>query len=235
MGQGDPYGQHQAGVIVTAPIFQAWNAAAQTLSAVERWLSDGRPRGTVVEDFDGPPPTLRDGESVIDAIERLRHRGRELRADIHRIRSSCFPSSHCKEKAKKQILAPAARGAPVVAHLIEHDGDITWRDERRRRGPRNAHRVVSLRGLSPSRARCCQRAAQQHAGETRLWLRKTRQNRSRRFKQQPLVSALSLRSRQQVLLTTAPQLLPASVRKNRLASFRRRQRYDRRRSNEFSH
>ena len=33
---------------------QAWQAASAALSACETWLRDGRPHGTVLEDYDGP-------------------------------------------------------------------------------------------------------------------------------------------------------------------------------------
>jgi hypothetical protein len=105
----------------------AWQAASQALAACEAWLRDGRPHGTVLEDFDGPEPMLAKGESgLLDAVENRRRRGRELKADLHRIRSAPFPSSYCKAQMRAEIEALAMRGAPDVTNLIEHDGKIIW-------------------------------------------------------------------------------------------------------------
>jgi hypothetical protein len=104
----------------------AWREAGQTLAAVEQWLRDGRPPNTTLQDFDGKPPSLAKSEIVTDAIERLRRRGRELRADQRRVQSAPYPSSYCKQRAKEQIEALAQRGAPDVSLLIEHDGNVEF-------------------------------------------------------------------------------------------------------------
>jgi hypothetical protein len=110
-----------------------WQASSRVLSACEAWLRDGRPSGTVLEDFDGPSPKLNKGETVLDAVERLRRRGRELKADLHRIEGAPYPSSHAKAKCRAEIEALAARGAPDVTNLIEHDGKIEWPIRKRSR------------------------------------------------------------------------------------------------------
>jgi hypothetical protein len=105
----------------------AWRTTSETLVAVEQWLRDGRPAGTVLEDIDGPPEVkLIKGESVTDAIERLRRRSRELKADLHRIRSAPYPSSHAKARMRAQIDALAQQGAPNVSDLVENDRQIVW-------------------------------------------------------------------------------------------------------------
>ncbi len=50
----------------------AWRAAGQVRQAVETWLRDGRPRGTMLEDYETEVPKLAKGETVLDAIERIR-------------------------------------------------------------------------------------------------------------------------------------------------------------------
>jgi hypothetical protein len=47
-----------------------------------------RPHGTTLEDYDGEEPKLLKNETVTDAVERLRRRGRELKANLHRIQSA---------------------------------------------------------------------------------------------------------------------------------------------------
>jgi len=81
--------------------------------AVEQWLRDGRPGNTVPEDFDGSEPKLLKNETLIDDIERFRRRGREVKATIHTIQSSCFPHSYCKGRMREQVGALAQAGTPV--------------------------------------------------------------------------------------------------------------------------
>ncbi len=101
----------------------AWQAASQALSACETWLRTGRPSGVVLQDFD-PVPKLAKGEGVADAIERLRRRGRELKADLHRVRSAPYPSAHALKRLV-EIVTRLAR-EPDVSLLLEHDADIFW-------------------------------------------------------------------------------------------------------------
>jgi hypothetical protein len=104
----------------------ALQAANAVLSNIMGWIRAGRPGSTVLEEVEIEPPKLNRGEAVRDAIERLRRRGRELKADAHRIRSAPYPSRFCKERAKAQVEALAERGTPDVAMLIEHGADIAW-------------------------------------------------------------------------------------------------------------
>jgi hypothetical protein len=86
--------------------------ASQAKAAVESWLRDGKPSGVRLEDFEGPEPTLNKGENgILDAIENRRRRVRELRADLHRIESAPFPSSHAKAQMRAQIGQLAQAGA----------------------------------------------------------------------------------------------------------------------------
>lgn len=104
----------------------AWQATSGPLANAEAWLRDGRPHGTVLEDFTGPKPTLSKGEDLLSAIERLRRRSRELKADLHRIASAPYPSSHAKARTRAMIEQLAQRGTPDVSSLIELDRDIIW-------------------------------------------------------------------------------------------------------------
>lgn len=101
-------------------------SASTVLSNVETWLRDGRPSGTVLKDFDGPDPTLAKGEDVLSALDSVRRRVRELKADLHRIRSSPFPSSYAKQQMRAVVDGLAARGAVNVSRLVEHDGPVEF-------------------------------------------------------------------------------------------------------------
>ena len=91
----------------------------------------------------GPAPKLAKGESLLDAIERIRHRGRELLADANRIRSSPYPSSWAKAQVRAQVAALAQRGAPDVTLLVEHGRDsVTWPMQNLQSAIHNADRAA---------------------------------------------------------------------------------------------
>ena len=101
----------------------AWRTASHVQSNVERWLREAGP----LADHETPLPTPVKGENnLLDQIENRRRRVRELRADLHRVRSSCYPSAYCKQRLRAQIEELAERGAPSVSALIEHDGEVIW-------------------------------------------------------------------------------------------------------------
>ena len=85
----------------------AWQTASGALAAVESWLKDGRPGSTVLEAVEVEPPKLAKGEDVLSGVERLRRRGRELKADLARISAAPFPSSYAKAQMRRQIDALA--------------------------------------------------------------------------------------------------------------------------------
>ena len=87
-------------------------SASQTLGAVQMWLRD-RPPG-VLEDHETPEPKLNKGESLTDAIERIRRRVRELKADLHRIQSAPFPASHCKQRVREMIEATVGARSAIA-------------------------------------------------------------------------------------------------------------------------
>jgi hypothetical protein len=107
----------------------AWQAASGALANTETWLKSGMPGGTTLLDYDCEPPKLNKGETVIDGIERYRRRCRELRADLHRIRSAPYPSSHAKAQMRAQIEQLAERGTPSVSRLIELDGPVDFQTQ----------------------------------------------------------------------------------------------------------
>ncbi|MEY9131930.1 hypothetical protein ACVMII_000798 [Bradyrhizobium diazoefficiens] len=108
----------------------AWRMASQALANVEDWLRIGRPHGTMLEAYDGPEPKLAKGENgLLDAVENRRRRVRELRADMHRIRSAPFPSSYAKAQMRAQVEALAQRGAPSVSRLVELDGPVDFQTQ----------------------------------------------------------------------------------------------------------
>jgi hypothetical protein len=106
----------------------AWQATSAALAECERWLREHG--GTTLEAVEIAPPRLAKGESLTDAILRVRRRVRELRADLHRIESAPYPSSHCKARMRVQVEELAQQGAPSLSSLIEHDGKIEWPTQR---------------------------------------------------------------------------------------------------------
>jgi hypothetical protein len=95
-------------------------------AACEDYLRHGVPGNCTLEPVEVEPPKLNKGEGVLDGIERLRRRGRGLKADLHRIASAPFPSSYSKQRLREMVEQLAARGTPDVTNLIEHDREIIW-------------------------------------------------------------------------------------------------------------
>jgi hypothetical protein len=123
-----------------------WQPAARVRQNCETWLKQ-KPQGTAVEDAPAELPKLNGKETLLDGIEKLRRRGRELQADAHRIRSGPYPSSWAKEQARAQVAALAQRGAPNVTLLVEH-GRAASRGRCKACG-----RKYSTRGRRPSGSR----------------------------------------------------------------------------------
>ncbi|MFZ0849995.1 MAG: hypothetical protein WAO08_12415 [Hyphomicrobiaceae bacterium] len=105
---------------------QAFQAVARVHADTLAWLVNGRPVGTTLEDYDGAEPKLNGKESLLDAVQRLQRRGRELKSDLARISAAPFPSDHCKQRMREEIEVLAQRGAPSMALMIEHDGETGW-------------------------------------------------------------------------------------------------------------
>jgi hypothetical protein len=83
---------------------QAWRAASQALANVESWLRHGKPSGVLLQEHETEVPKLAKNEpGLLDAIENRRRRVRELRADLHRIASSPYPSSYAKQRPDRGI------------------------------------------------------------------------------------------------------------------------------------
>jgi hypothetical protein len=134
----------------------AWQTASVALANVEAWLRDGRPHGTVLQDYDGEVPKLGKGENgLLDAIENRRGRVRELRADLHRIASAPFPSSYAKHKMRAQIEALAMQGAPSVSRLVELDGPVDFQTQQVRSEVYNAQAAVAFAEMPDTVALTC--------------------------------------------------------------------------------
>jgi hypothetical protein len=107
----------------------AFQSASAAQANVEAWLRDGRPHGNVLEAIEVEPPTRLKGETVLDAVERFRRRGRELKADLHRIASAAYPSAYCKQRMREMVEALAQRGAPSVSRLVELDSPVEFQTQ----------------------------------------------------------------------------------------------------------
>jgi hypothetical protein len=109
----------------------AWRTVSQAKAACEDFLRHGVPGNCTIEAaVEVEPPKLLKGETVLDAIERHRRRGRELKADLHRIASAPYPSSYAKAKMREQVERLAQIGTPDCSMLIEHDKDVAWATQR---------------------------------------------------------------------------------------------------------
>ena len=101
-----------------------WNTTGQLERGVCDWLlRGGVPHGCALDPVDDPPLSelLKKGETIANAVERFRHRRREQLADLHRVRSSPWPSSVAKAAAKAQIEMLAEAAAPDVDRCVEQN------------------------------------------------------------------------------------------------------------------
>jgi hypothetical protein len=101
-----------------------WNASSRALVGVESWLRAGRPGGAVLVDHEGDAPKLRNGESLQDGITRFRKKIVDFLAEISDIERRPLPSGWCRQRARTQIEALAARGKPNVQALVAGDLDV---------------------------------------------------------------------------------------------------------------
>ncbi|WP_050625650.1 hypothetical protein [Bradyrhizobium viridifuturi] len=79
-----------------------------------------------VKPYTGALPTLRKGETALDAVEARRRRLRELAADASRVNTAPFPSAVAKAKAKERIEALARRGEPDGFLAVERGEAVQW-------------------------------------------------------------------------------------------------------------
>ena len=105
-----------------------WNAAGQLRQSVGDWVLRGVPGDCVLETLEDAPLSelLKKGETIATAVERYRHRLRELAADLHRVRSSPWPSSLAKAAARELIDRLADAGQPNLDGAIEHGQPISF-------------------------------------------------------------------------------------------------------------
>lgn len=113
-----------------------WQAAAAALANVEGWLKAGIPGNCTLEPAVIEPPKLGKNETLLDALDRVRRRGREIKASLHTVRSAPWPSAHVKRRLR-EIVERLAR-EPDVSLLLEHDTDLSW--------PSTSHRAEVIGG-----------------------------------------------------------------------------------------
>jgi hypothetical protein len=108
----------------------AWRSASGSVVNCENWAKEGRPGNTVMEYCPTEPPKPAKGDSLLDLIEKLRRRGRELQADANRISSAQFPAAFVKAKMRETILRLSEAGCPNISGMVEHDGPLTFAQSR---------------------------------------------------------------------------------------------------------
>ena len=132
----------------------AQQAALRVKAACEDFLRYGVPGNCQIAVIEVEEPKLLKNEGLMDGIARFQRRGREIKATIHTIQSSCFPKDYCKSRAREMVEALAERGAISVSRLVEHDGDLEFPSLQQRAMVHNAtpgavayHEAVDVAGL----------------------------------------------------------------------------------------
>jgi hypothetical protein len=123
-----------------------WHAAAQTERIVEDWLGSGVPRGCTIVDHEpiDAAALLKKNETLIDAVERVRRRGREIAADLNRVRTAPHPSADRKLAMRQQVDALAELAAPHVSASIAIGSPIEFPTENVRVDVHNAPGAVGF-------------------------------------------------------------------------------------------
>ncbi|MET4244605.1 hypothetical protein [Bradyrhizobium sp. RT10b] len=101
-----------------------WNAAGSLARNVTDWLMHGGiPQDCVIEAIEDQPISelVQKGETVANAVERYRHRLRELDADARRLSANPWPSSEQKRKVAVVIEQLAEHGRPNFESMVEHN------------------------------------------------------------------------------------------------------------------
>lgn len=97
----------------------------ELLRAIEQAIAS-RPAGTIGRMVETEPPTLKKGETILDGVESRRRRGRELLADLARVRAAPVPSSIVRQRMRQQVADLAARGRPDASRAVEIAEEIEW-------------------------------------------------------------------------------------------------------------
>jgi hypothetical protein len=98
------------------------------VARIEQWLAGGVPPDNRVIDHGeiAISSILKRNETEVQALDRLRHRLRELAADEHRARSAPLPSSEAVARGRAEVEALAQRGEVDVSGLIEAGQPLRW-------------------------------------------------------------------------------------------------------------
>lgn len=98
----------------------------QLVTRIEGWVADSASASLAFLPIEHAAPKLGKNEHLLDAIDRVRRRGRELAADRHRIESAPIFAAEAKAKARTYLEELAARARPDVFGLIERSGTVEW-------------------------------------------------------------------------------------------------------------
>lgn len=96
-------------------------ALTATVAAIQAWL-EKLPASAALELVEPPPITLKDGETVLAAVDRIRTELAATQRELQRVRSAGLPVEVLKAQATKFVEELVARGRPV----IKGDHDIPF-------------------------------------------------------------------------------------------------------------
>lgn len=101
-----------------------WRILSTLVRRSENWIMD-IPAGTAIA-MHTVDPQLRGGETLVDGIERLRGRLREVRAEHDRVMAAPWPSAVAKQKLRQQINKLAEAGRPLAHLAIDRGSEIAF-------------------------------------------------------------------------------------------------------------
>lgn len=104
----------------------AWQAAGRLVNNVERYLKETLRGDVSIRIHSGDMPSLKDGETALDGLERVGRRTRSLQQDKKEVLGSPFPTSMAKKLAREQIAKRVEASRPNVSDLVDCAGAIEF-------------------------------------------------------------------------------------------------------------
>jgi hypothetical protein len=97
-----------------------WNSVGSLARNVSDWLLQGGvSHGCVIEAVEIEEPKLLKNEGLLDGVARLQRRTREVKADIHRVRSACYTETEALALVNATVENWGSNGIDTSA-TIEH-------------------------------------------------------------------------------------------------------------------
>lgn len=104
---------------------ERWRELAALVGAIDHWIADHVRRGAW-QMYQGPEPQLRKSETFAQAVERIRKRIRELKADRAQHIAAPVPAAQAKQLLRAEVARYAELGRPDVVPVVDYGQAVRW-------------------------------------------------------------------------------------------------------------